>query len=75
MAHIKKKKKKAKPNALGSFKVQFNSVTQSHLTVNPWTAACQASLSITNSQSLLKVMELQRLPSYYMKTEKEAIYV
>ena len=24
--------------------------------VTPWTAACQASLSITNSQSLLKLM-------------------
>ena len=74
MAHIKKQNK-TKLNALVSFKVQFNSVTQSCLTVNPWTAACQPSLSITNSQSLLKFMELQRLPSYYMKTGKEAIYV
>ena len=28
------------------------------LFVTPWTAACQASLSITNSQSLLKVMSI-----------------
>ena len=37
--------------------VQFSSVTQSCLTLcDPWNAACQASLSITNSQSLLKIM-------------------
>ena len=35
---------------------QFSSVAQSCLTATPWTAACQASLSITNSQSLLKLM-------------------
>ena len=36
---------------------QFSSVTQLWLLfANPWTAACQASLSITNSQSLLKLM-------------------
>ena len=27
--------------------------------VNPWTAACQASLSITNSRSLLKLMSIE----------------
>ena len=27
--------------------------------VNPWTTACQASLSITNSQSLLKLMSIE----------------
>ena len=37
---------------------QFSSVAQScpRLFVTPWTAAHQASLSITNSQSLLKLM-------------------
>ena len=36
--------------------VQFSSVTQSCLTLcDPWTEACQASLSITNSWSLLKL--------------------
>ena len=36
--------------------VQFSSVAQSCLTLcNPWIAARQASLSITNSQSLLKL--------------------
>ena len=29
------------------------------LFVSPWTAACQASLSITNSQSLLKLMSIE----------------
>ena len=27
----------------------------------PWTAACQASLSITNSQSLLKLMSIESM--------------
>ena len=35
------------------------SVTQSCLFVTPWTAACQASLSITNSRSLLKLMSIE----------------
>ena len=40
--------------------VQFSSVTQLCLTLcNPWTAACQASLSITNSWSLLKLMSIE----------------
>ena len=41
---------------------QFSSVQSlSHvlLFVTPWTAACQASLSITNSQSLLKLMSIE----------------
>ena len=40
--------------------VQFSSVAQSCPTLEtPWTAACQASLSITNSQSLLKLMSIE----------------
>ena len=40
-------------------KLQFSSVTQSCLTLfTPWTAACQTSLSITNSQSLLKLISI-----------------
>ena len=40
--------------------VQFSSVTQSYPTLcNPLTAAHQASLSITNSQSLLKLMSIE----------------
>ena len=37
------------------------------LFVTPWTAACQASLSITNSQSLLKLMSIESvMPSNYL---------
>ena len=39
---------------------QFTSVTQSCPTLcDPWTAACQASLSIANSQNLLKLMSIE----------------
>ena len=37
------------------------------LTAVPWTAACQASLSITNSQSLLKLMSIELvIPSNHL---------
>ena len=36
----------------------FSSVSHVPL-CNPWTAACQASLSITNSQSLIKLMSIE----------------
>ena len=37
------------------------------LFVTPWTAACQASLSITNSQNLLKLMSIESvMPSNYL---------
>ena len=39
--------------------VQFSSVTQSCLFLTPWTAACQASLSIVNSQSLHNLMSIE----------------
>ena len=39
---------------------QLSSVAQSCLFVTPWTAACQASLSITNSWSLPKICPLSR---------------
>ena len=40
--------------------VQLTLVAQSYLTLyNPWTVARQASLSITNSQSLLKLMSIE----------------
>ena len=47
--------------------VQFTSVVQSSPTVTPWTEACQAPLSITNSQSLLKFMSIESvMPSIYL---------
>ena len=42
--------------------VQFSpvqSLSRDWLVATPWTAACQASLSITNSRSLLKLIELK----------------
>ena len=41
---------------------QFSSVMSYSAT--PWTAACQASLSITSSQSLLKLMSIKSVISY-----------
>ena len=52
------------------FSVQFSSVQSlSHvrLFVTPWTAACQACLSITNSQSLLNLMSIKSvMPSNHL---------
>ena len=49
-------------------KSHFSSVAQSCPTLcNPWTAARQASLSITNSQSLLKLMSITMvMPSNHL---------
>ena len=45
--------------------IQLLSLVQ--LFVTPWTAACQASLSITNSQSLLKLMAIESvMPSSHL---------
>ena len=50
--------------------VQFSSVhllSHVHLFVTPWTAACQASMSITNSQSLLRLMSIESvMPSNHL---------
>ena len=48
--------------------IQFSSVTQLCPTLcDPWTAARQASLSITNSQSLLKLMFIESvMPSNHL---------
>ena len=48
------------------FSVQFSRSVVSN-SVSPWTAACQASLSITNSQSLLKLMSIESvMPSNHL---------
>ena len=50
---------------LSDFHFQFSSVTQWCLT--PWTAARQASLSVTNSWSLLKLMSIESdMPSSHL---------
>ena len=43
---------------LGDFS-SVQSLSRVLLFANPWTAACQASLSITNSQSLLKLTSIE----------------
>ena len=48
-------------------KIQFRSVAQLYLTVTLWTAGCQASLFITNSQSLLNLMSIKSvMPSNHL---------
>ena len=44
---------------LNNLEFQFSSVSHVQLFENPWTAAYQASLSITNSWSLLKLMSIE----------------
>ena len=47
--------------------VQFSHSVVSDSCVTPWTAACQASLSITNSRSLLKLMSIKSvMPSNHL---------
>ena len=56
--------------SLGHQGDQFSSIqlfSHFQLFTTPWTAACQASLSITNSQSLLKLMSIESLiPSNHL---------
>ena len=58
------------PESIGGWSVQFSSIKSlSHIRffVIPWTAACQASLSITNSQSLLKFISIESvMPSNHL---------
>ena len=55
-------------NLIPNLLVQFSSVAQSCLTLaTPWTAARQASLSITNSRSPLKPMSIESMmPSNHL---------
>ena len=47
--------------------VQFSSLSRVRLFATPWTAACQASLSITISWSLLKLMSIELvMPSNHL---------
>ena len=50
-----------------SFETQFSSFSCAWLFATPWIASCQASLSITNSQSLLKLMSIESvMPSNHL---------
>ena len=47
--------------------VVFQLLTHVQLFATPWTAACQASLSITNSRTLLKLMSIESvMPSNHL---------
>ena len=54
--------------ALGSdFLGRFQSLSCVRLFITPWTAACEASLSITNSRSLVKLMSIESvMPSNHL---------
>ena len=50
-----------------SVSCSVHSLSHVRLFATPWTAACQASLSITNSQSLLKLMSMESvMPSNHL---------
>ena len=55
---------------LQTFVVVVQSLSHVRLFVTPWTAACQASLSITKFQSLLKAFFVVQLSHPYMTTGK-----
>ena len=65
---FKKQSKYFKTSSFSKSYIQFSSVQSlSHiwLFATPWIAACQTSLFITNSQSLLKLMSIESvMPSY-----------
>ena len=60
----------SRPSWLTEESVQFSSVqllSHVQLFATPWTAACQASLSVTNSRSLLKLMSIKSgMPSNHL---------
>ena len=64
------KKKKVRNYFPNSFLISISSVqllSRVQLFVTPWTAARQASLSITNSQNLLKLMSIELvMPSNHL---------
>ena len=52
---------------LGSILISIQSLSRVWLFANPWTAACQTSLSITNSWSLLKLTSVELvMPSNHL---------
>ena len=56
---------KTKPKIQGFSSVQL--INRVQLFATPWTAACQASLAITNSQSLLKLTSIESvMPSNHL---------
>ena len=63
----RKKKKKTKLFSLLLFLSSTQSLSRVQLFITPWTAACQASLLLTISQSLLKFMSIESVtPSNHL---------
>ena len=64
---LQKKKQKKPPQNLMYLCFCCSVVSWVRLSVTPWTEACQSSLSITSSQSLLKFRFVQPVtPSYHL---------
>ena len=64
---LKKKKINRSLNRKFTVLVSVQSLCCVRLFVTPWTTACQASLSINNSQSLLKLMSIESvMPSNHL---------
>ena len=60
-------KKRHSVSAIGKLDSSVQSFSRVRLFVTPWTAACQASLSITNSQNLPKLMSMKSvMPSSHL---------
>ena len=58
------------------FSVQFSSAAQSCLFVTPWAPSCQASLSITKSQSSLKLMSIESvMPSNQLILRRPLLFL
>ena len=56
-----------RPTSCGCFPSSVQPLSRVRLFETPWTVACQASLSITNSQSLLKLMSIESvMPSNHL---------
>ena len=56
-----------KDTCMNEIVVVVQSLSHVQLFATPWTAACQASLSITNSESLLKLMSIKSvMPSNHL---------
>ena len=65
--HYSTEEQRTQATALNTFVGVVQSLSRVQLFSNPWTAACQASLSITNSWSLLKLMSIESVkPSNHL---------
>ena len=56
--------------SIGDILIVVQSQSHVQLFATPWTATCQASLSFTISQSLLKLMSIESVQKWYWELEK-----